>query len=225
MGSAVGEILPLGVGVAISPFPIVAVILMLLTRRRKSNAPAFLVGWIAGLVVVGVVVLLISNRVEVATYDERSTGASALRVLIGVLLLLPAWRRWQSRPKEGEEPQIPRWMWRVESVNPAMAMGLGVVLSGLNPKDTTLAVIAAVAIAQAGLSAAESAITLAVFIAIATISVVAPITLYFLLGNRAEETLTGWKAWLTENNATVMAVLFLVFSVVLVGQGIRGLAS
>jgi hypothetical protein len=225
MGSAVGEILPLGIGVAVSPAPIIAVILMLLTSRAKSNAPAFLAGWIVGLAVVGIVVLLISNRVDVATYDEDSTAASAVRALIGALLLVLAWRLWQSRPEEGEEPQMPSWMQRVEWVNPAMALGLGVLLSGVNPKDTTLAVLAAVAIAHAGLSAGESAVTLAVFIAIATISVVAPVTLYFALGERAEETLNGWKAWLTENNATVMAVLFLAFGVVLVGQGVRGLAS
>jgi threonine/homoserine/homoserine lactone efflux protein len=198
---------------------------MLLTRRAKSNAPAFLVGWIVGLAVVGVIVLVISSGADVATYDERSTVASTVRALVGVLLLFLAWRQWQNRPEEGEETQMPRWMQRMESVNPAMALGLGALLSALNPKDTTLTIFAAVAIARAGLSAGESAVTLAVFVAIATISVGAPITLYFALGERAEETLNGWKAWLTENNATVMAVLFLVFGVVLVGQGIRGLAS
>lgn len=225
MGSAVGEILPLGIGVAVSPFPIIAVILMLLTSRAKSNAPAFLAGWIVGLAVVGVIVLLISSGSDVATYDEDSTAASAVRALIGALLLLLAWRLWQSRPEEGEEPQMPSWMQRVEWVNPAMALGLGVLLSGVNPKDTTLAVLAAVAIAQAGLSAGESAVTLAVFIAIASISVVAPVTLYFALGERADATLSRWKAWLTEHHATVMAVLFLVFGVVLVVQGIRGLIN
>jgi hypothetical protein len=224
VGSTVGDILPLGIGVAISPFPIVAVILMLLTRRARHNAPAFLAGWVAGLVVVGAIVLLIFGGADVATYDEQSTGPSAVRAAIGVLLLLLAWRHWRRRPEEGEEPETPRWMQRMESVNPAMALGLGVILSGMNPKDTTLAVLAAVSIAQAELSAGESAVMLAVFIAIATISVVAPITVYLALGERAEETLGGWKAWLMAHNAAVMAALFLVFGVVLVGQGIRGLA-
>ncbi len=225
MGSAVGEILPLGIGVAVSPFPIIAVILMLFTRRAKSNAPAFLAGWIVGLAVVGVVVLAISNRVDVAADDEPWAGESALRALAGVLLLLLAWWQWRRRPEEGGETQMPSWMQRMESVNPAMALGLGAVLAGLNPKDTTLTILAAATIARAGLSAGESAVTLAVFIAIATISVVAPVTLYFALGERAEETLNGWKAWLTKYNATMMMVLFLVFGVVLVAQGIRGLTS
>ncbi len=225
MGSAVGDVLPLGIGVAVSPFPIIAVILMLFTRRAKSNAPAFLAGWIAGLAGVGVIVLVISNGVDVAADDEPWAGESALRTVVGVLLLLLAWWQWRSRPEEGRETQTPRWMQRLESANPAMALGLGAVLSGLNPKDTTLTILAAAAIAQAELSAGESVVTLAVFVAIATISVVAPVTLYFALGERAEETLNGWKAWLIANNATVMAVLFLVFGVVLVAQGTRGLTS
>ncbi len=225
MGSAFGEVLPLGFGVAVSPFPIIAVILMLLTRRAKSNAPAFLAGWIMGLTVVGVVVLAISNRVDLAADDESLPGESALRAVAGVALLLLAWWQWRTRPKEGGETEMPPWMQRLESANPGMALGLGALLSGVNPKDTTLTVLAAAAIARAGLSAAESAVTLAMFIAIATVSVVAPITVYFALGERAEETLSGWKVWLTEHNATVMTILFFVFGVALAVQGVLGLTS
>jgi hypothetical protein len=39
MGQAIGEILPLAVGVALSPVPIIAIILMLGTPRARSNAP------------------------------------------------------------------------------------------------------------------------------------------------------------------------------------------
>ena len=35
MGSVIGEILPLAVGIAISPVPLIAVILMLLSPRAK----------------------------------------------------------------------------------------------------------------------------------------------------------------------------------------------
>ena len=42
MGQAIGEVLPLAVGVALSPLPIVAVVLMLVTVRAKVNGPAFI---------------------------------------------------------------------------------------------------------------------------------------------------------------------------------------
>jgi hypothetical protein len=40
MGQAIGDLLPSAVGVAISPVPIIAVILMLGTPRARSNGPA-----------------------------------------------------------------------------------------------------------------------------------------------------------------------------------------
>jgi hypothetical protein len=48
MGQVIGEYLPLAVGVAISPIPIVAVILMLFTDRARQDSLAFSVGWIGG---------------------------------------------------------------------------------------------------------------------------------------------------------------------------------
>ncbi len=49
----------------------------------------------------------------------------------------------------------------------------------------------------------------------------APILAAVLLGDRSHEVLDGWRAWLNLNNAAVMSVLFLIFGVVLIGQGIQ----
>ena len=46
MGQAIGQVLPPAVGVGLSPIPIVAVIVMLVTPRARVNGPAFLgAGW------------------------------------------------------------------------------------------------------------------------------------------------------------------------------------
>ena len=45
MGEAIGQVLSLGVGVALSPVPIIAVVLMLATPRGGSDGAAFLLGW------------------------------------------------------------------------------------------------------------------------------------------------------------------------------------
>ena len=44
MGSANGELLPTALGVAISPVPIVAIILMLLAPHARAASVAFLLG-------------------------------------------------------------------------------------------------------------------------------------------------------------------------------------
>ena len=48
----------------------------------------------------------------------------------------------------------------------------------------------------------------------------APLVLYLVAGQRAAATLDSWKTWATGHNAAVMAVLFLVFGLKLVGDGI-----
>jgi len=57
VGEAVGEVLPLAVGVSLSPIPIVAVVLMLATPHGRSNGLGFVLGWIGGLTAAGTIVL------------------------------------------------------------------------------------------------------------------------------------------------------------------------
>src|SRR5690348_4017378 len=97
MGQAIGQILPLGVGVAISPVPVIAVVLMLVTPRARTNGPAFVVGWLAGLGIVGVMVLSVSPS---TTSDSGgpATWVSLVKLLLGLALLAMAAKQWHGRP-------------------------------------------------------------------------------------------------------------------------------
>jgi hypothetical protein len=43
------------------------------------------------------------------------------------------------------------------------------------------------------------------------------------LGQRADSMLRGWRTWLMDNNASVVAAIFLLIGAVLVGKGIAAL--
>lgn len=223
MGNAIGDILPLAIGVAISPVPIIAVILMLFTPRAKANGPAFLIGWVGGLAIAGSVVLVLANAGKISAGGTPSTTSYVIRLLLGLLLLFMAVRQWQSRPQEGEEPEMPKWMAGIDAFTPGKALGLAALLSGVNPKNLALTLSATLTIAQAGLVSAQPWLALIAFIVIASISVGAPVLYYLLAGEKAEKTLNSWKAWLSANNATVMFVLFLIFGVKLIGDSLGGL--
>ena len=53
MGTAIGQILPLAVGVALSPVPIIAVALMLMSQRARLNGPLFVIGWLCARTAIG----------------------------------------------------------------------------------------------------------------------------------------------------------------------------
>jgi hypothetical protein len=224
MGQAIGGILPLAIGVAISVLPIIAIILMLITPRARSNGIAFVAGWVLGLVVVGGVVLVIANAAGVSSSSGPSTAAYAIKLTFGAAFLLLAVRQWRSRPAPGEHSPAPKWMAALDSFGSGKSLGLGAALSGVNPKNLVLTVGAAASIAQTGLPGGQQAGVLAVFIVLGTLAVAAPLVVYLAVGPRAAGILDGWRTWLAGNNAAIMMVLFLVFGVLLVGQGIAGLS-
>jgi threonine/homoserine/homoserine lactone efflux protein len=223
MGSALGEILPLAIGVALSPLPIIAVILMLFSKNARRTSLGFLVGWFLGLTIVTTIVVLVANPAEQSTGGEESPLSAIVHLLLGVLLLILAYRDWKKRPKPGDQVAMPKWMSSIDSLTTGKALGLGALLSGVNPKNLALSMAAGVAIATASLSPTQTIVLLAIYILIACTTVAAPVIIYFVLGDKATPILNNWKAWLTYNNSTVMMVLCLVIGVVMIGKGLEAL--
>jgi Sap, sulfolipid-1-addressing protein len=223
MGNALGTLLPQALGVAISPVPIIAVILMLFSQRARSNGSAFLLGWVLALAVVGSLVLVLANVGKISAGGTPSTLAYVLKLLLGLLFLVLSIRQWRGRSKEGEEPHMPKWMATIDTFTAGKAFGLSALLAGLNPKNLALTLAAALTIAQANVSGAGPWIALAVFVIIASTSVAVPVLYYLFAGQSAEKTLNSWKTWLVANNETVMFMLFLVIGTLLLGQGLGGL--
>jgi threonine/homoserine/homoserine lactone efflux protein len=218
-------VLPTAVGVAVSPLPIVAVVLMLVTPRGRVNGPAFIVGWWAGLAGVGALVLSLSSGAGASSDGAPATWLSWLKLVLGLLMLFVAARQWKSRPQGEEEPATPKWMGALAGFTPVKAVGAGVFLSGLNPKNLLLAVAGATAVAGTGLSAGDEAIVWIVFILIASIGVAAPVVIALAMGARSRALLDRLKTWMARENAVIMAVLLLVIGVKLIGDAIAGFST
>jgi threonine/homoserine/homoserine lactone efflux protein len=223
VGAAIGQVLSLGVGVALSPVPIIAVVLMLGTPRARANGPAFVLGWVVGLAVVGTLVLLAAGGAGASDGGEPATWVDVVKLVLGALLLLLALRQWRGRPREGDEAALPKWMQAIDTFSPIRAFAMATALSGINPKNLLLTVAAAGAIAQTGVDAGQQAIALAVFIAVGTLGPGLPVAIYFALGSRAKHVLDELKLWMAAHNAAIMAVLCLVIGAKLIGDAIGGL--
>ena len=224
MADAIGQVLSLGVGVALSPVPIIAVVLMLGTPRARANGPAFVLGWIVGLAVVGTIVLVVAGGADASENDEPADWVGWLKIVLGVLLALVAVKQWRGRPRAGEEAAMPKWMRAIDRFTPGRSMAIAVALSAINPKNLLLTVGAAAAIAQTGVSTGDQAIALAVFVLVGTLGPGAPVAIYFALGDRATHILDELKTWMAAHNSAIMAVLCLVIGAKLIGDGISGLA-
>ena len=170
MGGVIGDLLPTALGVAISPVPIIAVILMLLAPRAKAASVGFLLGWVLGITAV-ITVVGCGGRPRrrfrgVRTLHVRPRWCCCCWAPWPALLAV---RSWRSRPRQGETPELPKWMSAMDSMTPVKAAGLGALLSGLNPKNLTLSLAAGLTIGAGGLNSEETVVAIVVFVVIAVV--------------------------------------------------------
>lgn len=220
MGEVIGEILPLALGIAISPVPIIAAILMLLSPKARVTSVGFLLGWIIGIVVAVTVFTLLSSLLPEQDADASKPVQGIIRIVLGVLLLLVAVRQWRKRPRDGEEPKLPKWMQAIDKLSFVVAFGLGFLLSALNPKNLLMAAGAGVDIGSGDLGVGGIVGVIAIFTVIAASTVLVPVVGYLIAASSLRGPLDRLRVWLGHENPVIMAVLLLVIGVVLIGKGI-----
>ena len=224
MGQAIGDLLPSAVGVALSPVPIIAVILILGTPKARSNGPAFAVGWVVGLVIVSVVVVLLAGDADDPD-SGSSTTVDVIKLLFGALFLVMALQQWRTRPRDGATAPMPKWMQTIDGFTPGKSLLLGAALSGVNPKNLALTLAAAASIAQAGLDSGGTAVSIAVFVVIGSLTVAGPVVFAMIAKDRATAPLASIKQFMSDHNAVIMMVVLLVLGAKLLGSGIAGLSD
>src|SRR5262249_8536788 len=217
------QMLPSALGVAISPIPIAAVVLMLLTGRSRANGAAFIVGWVSGLALVGALVFSIASTGATNGVDGSPQWLSIAALALGPAFLLAALKHWRERPRGRDLGKTPKWMEALEEFSPVKAEGAGVLLSPLNPKNLAFSVVAATAIGHTSVSRSPPVAGYAVFVLSASIGIGAPMVISLALGDRSAELLKWLNNWLARNNAAIMASLLLVIGVKLIGDGLRPL--
>jgi hypothetical protein len=211
-------LLPLAIVCALSPWAIVAVILML-ASDRPSNAVAWLAGWTLSTIAVGVVIVAFFGGYDFSPGSTPTVAACVVQVLLGLLLLVAAARFWARRPaRTGKPPKEPGWMGRIGKLSPVWAFLIGAFWI-----NTTVVVAAAVDTLRANLSSGESFAVLGAFTLI-TASVQAALILYaYVLPKHASIGLARIREWIARNQEAALAVVALVLAIWFAGKGIRGL--
>jgi hypothetical protein len=211
-------LLPLGVVCALSPWAIVAVILML-ASDRPTNAVAWLAGWTLSTIVIGVLIVVFLGGYDFSPKSTPTIVACVVQVLLGVLLLIAAARFWTRRPaRTGRLPKEPGWMTRIGKLRPVWAFLIGAFWI-----NTTLVIAAGVDTLRANLSKGESIAVFGAF-TLVTVSVQGALILYaYLLPEHASIGLERIREWIARNQEGALAVVAVLLAIWFAGKGIRGL--
>lgn len=210
------QLAPYAVAVALSPMPIAALLLILLSKRAYANSISFMIGWLLG------ILFLVVVAMQFALSSDSTSSSHIIKNIIngvlGMVLIIFAIKQFKNRPQRGESAQMPKWMQAIENFSPLKALVIGAGLALLNFKNTPMGIAAGVVLSEHARSYPEMIIGLSFYVVLAGITIIVPVFGFLLFGKKLHHEFEVLKEWLVSNNATIMFVLFLLLGVLLLSK-------
>jgi len=217
------SLLPFILGSALLPIQIIIVILILNSPRQGVlKAGAYVGGMTLIRLLQGLVFGLVLSSGELADDDqEKSLVVMTLITVLGILLLVTAYRQWRTEDDPDAPP--PKWMAMVDSLTPLKALGFGFGLLLICGKCWVFMLGAIGEIAEADLGQPASTIAFLAFVLLAEILLLLPILISLALPRQSKNLLASISSWLTQYNRTIVIGVSLVFGLIFLYKGLTGL--
>lgn len=207
--------------IALSPVPMICIVLVLLAPRPVRAGLCFAVGWLCALAIAVALVAWLTDTVAEGNEEGARDGIDVVQLAVGVLFGVLAVRYWRKRPEPGTTPPRPAIVDRIATLS-----GPGLVLAGAaaalaNLKNLPLVLSAGSQLGGAGLGSGSLIAAAAIFVVAASITVLGPLLAVVLVGpEQSARSLRGVETWLLTNLNTITVVLLAVLSTVLIGHGL-----
>lgn len=214
------QLLALGLLTSVTPWGIVAVIVLLSAKSRPRGAIAFVAGWVVSILLVGGLIIGLYRGEHSRPGASAANAMLGVQFALGVLLLALATRKWRRRVATDPSADEPKWLSALDRMRPIVAFGLGMFWVNL-----VFVVAAAIAVADAKLGRSSAVIAYLFFALLATLGVAAILAVYYANRTRAQERLTAMRSWLTRNNTAVVSAVIAAIGVVFIVRGLVGIAT
>lgn len=211
------DLILIGLAITLEPVPITAFILMLSARKGVRKGLAFLLAWLACLVLVVAGVLLFTGGSPPKPHTASSTAAVAVKLAIGVGLI--AFGEYKRR-RGGRPHRDPAWLAKLNDISPWTAAGLAVLL-----QPWALVAAGAATVVEAKLSSVASYLALVLFCVLASASLLAMELYATFSPTSAETTLARLRAWMVDHQDQAIVSLSLLLGLWLVGKSIYQLVQ
>jgi threonine/homoserine/homoserine lactone efflux protein len=211
------DLLLIGLGITLEPFPLTAFILVLTAEKGTWKGLAFILGWLACLVVVIAAVIVTTGNDPPKPQTVPSDAALAVKLAAGVVLILIAVHQ---RRRMGRPRKPPAWMARLDQLSLLGAAGLAAFL-----QPWTLVAAGAATVVQAKLATAGSYLVLILFCLLATSSFLYLEMYATFASAKAAARLERMRKWLDSHQDQVIIAICLLLGFWLAGKSIYLLVS
>jgi len=220
LGALFIQITTLALGAAASPLPVVAVLIILITKRARLGSLVAAVCWVLGNALLITMTVVFAGSIPEPRSGTDLWWEGIFTVLLGLGLVVMGVMSRRGRRNSPQPEAPPTWVNSVDHLSPG---GAGLVTfsnATTSPKNLALAIAAGRIISRSGLSVTAMTSAAILYVAVASLSIVIPVVLYFVGGDRSVAMLKSWRDSVTEHAAAVMEITLLVLGI---GLSIRGL--
>lgn len=217
------SLLPYIIGSAVVPLQIIIGLLLLKSDRQGLlKAIAYVSGMTITRLLQGLIFgLILIDAASTEASSDKNLVISTLLLVLGILLLIAAYKKWRGQDDADEPP--PKWLTMIDSSTPLKALQIGLVLPLIAPKLWVFTLSALATIAAAQLGQPSSTIAFLLFILLAQSLLLLPLLIRILLPQKSKSLLDRISDWLTKNNRSIVICVSLVFGLLFLKSGITGL--
>lgn len=214
MSDLLPKVVIAGLGAAVSPVAVVLLITVMFHDHARRNSLLFLAGFTLVLVAIGVISMTLMDSAgsgrtgKLDAYIDVALGALCL-ALIPVAL--------RRKPRPSQEAGA-------GDLKASGAFTRGMVAMLVNSSTMVIYIAGVHEISGADASIAGTVLAMAVLTAVTLLTLLIPITVYFISPRRSQEALGSMRTWLAGHSKAIGLVLLVVFAGYFLAKGITKLA-
>ena len=220
MGTVLLQMLPLALG-SIAPAMIGAVILFLSTTNGLVKSIAFVVGKFLAYLLWGFVLLALAGHISSTNPKSTGIASAVLYVLLGVVLLTFAVKTFFGEDDPDAPP--PKIMVMLDKMGAGKLFVAGFLLSIPQLRFIGLLVIGVTIITSAALSPAQTIISVFVLDLIMIWTLLIPIIVFLIMGERRDAAMKSMRDWLNRNQRMVNVVVLGFFGIAILIKGLSAI--
>jgi hypothetical protein len=211
----------LGLAVAFSsPTSVLAVYVLLGMPSGVRRSVAFVSGWVATIVLIGVLVVVFPSFNFHSSQTTPSRAASIAELLVGGVLVAGAAVLHRRPATEEPKNPVPAWLVRLVGRHWAVALVAGGVML-----TYSVTIVAVLEILKADVDALDRAVAMAVFALTSIVTITAPIAYTALAPDRTTEDLVRSRRWLITHSRTIGVTLLTLIGIAIMLKAGYDLAS
>ena len=210
----------IGLAITLEPIPLTAFILVLASKNGTRKGAGFIFGWLFSLAVIVAVTILATGNNPPKSNTAPSLAQLAVKIAIGVVLVVIAARRWRKIGTPKPPKKTPKWQTGIDNMSPWYAMGLAPLTQ---PWGLVAAGVAT--ITEAKLASWQDYVAIIGFCLIATAAYIVMELYVAFRPDQGQALLARLRTWMDTHTDQVIVIVSLGLGLWLVGNSVYLLVS